>query len=74
MEKCPYCKIPLEIVALREYLPGQEIEGWVFWCSQCRRYFAAPTDDQVRQFLHKSLSQQCTNRFPPPLSAHDGVQ
>lgn len=53
MEKCPYCKIPLRIVALREYLPVHETEAWVFWCDQCRHYFAAPTDEQVRQFLQE---------------------
>lgn len=53
-EKCPYCDVRLQIVPLHQYLHQVYEEGWVFWCRQCQRYFAAPTDHQVRQFLCES--------------------
>jgi len=49
--KCPYCHGRLKIVPLCQYLPQTKEEGWVFWCERCRRYFAAPTDSQLRQFF-----------------------
>lgn len=54
MEKCPCCRVALQIVHLRQYLPEQEADGWVFCCKQCGRYFAAPTDKQVRQLTKRN--------------------
>ncbi len=59
VSKCPYCRHRLSIVPLSQYLPECRYEGWVFWCRRCGRYFAAPTDEQVRQ-----LTQRQTGAMP----------
>lgn len=54
MDKCPYCRIRMKIVHLRQYLPDQDAEGWIFWCMRCQRYFAAPTDEQIKKYIPRS--------------------